>query len=43
MTDIKGKVVPVLTSAPSNEGVWWNGDISSHIINLRTRVVTFQF
>lgn len=26
MTDIKGKVVPVLTSATSNEGIWWSGD-----------------
>jgi len=37
MTDIKGKVVPVLTSATSNECIWWSGDISPHIINLSTR------
>jgi len=37
MKDIKGKVIPVLTSAPSNEGTWWSGDISPHIINLSTR------
>ena len=46
MTDIKGKVVSVLTSAPSNEGIWCNGDILPHIIILSNRrrwVVTFQF
>ena len=26
MKDIKGTVVPALTSAPSNEGTWWSGE-----------------